>query len=218
MIGHWYDISLPLKSDLPTWPGSPGVLTTSRTSIKQGHAANVSHLSMDVHTGTHVDSPRHFIDQGATVEELGLDPFIGPATVVGTGAAKELDGAALEAAGVPNGAERVLLRTANSLEPTMYRTPFDQDYAALTLGGAEWLAAKSVRLVGIDYLSIQRYTAPADVHRVLLNAGIAILEGLRLHDVPTGDYGLVCLPLRLPDVEGSPARAILLPAGQVRRR
>jgi arylformamidase len=207
----WHDISVSLEGDLPTWPGSPGVLTTLRMSIGRGDDANVTQLSIDVHSGTHVDAPRHFVDDAKTLDELGLEPFIGPAVVLDTGPAKEISASVLEAARIPEGTERLLLRTANSSQPDLYRRPFDEDYAALTLDGAEWLAATELRLVGIDYLSIQRYREPPDVHRALLGAGIAIVEGLSLANVRSGAYELICLPMRLVNVEGAPARAILLP-------
>ena len=211
MSAGWHDISVSLDENLPTWPGSPGVLIKLRMAIAQGDDANVTQLSIDVHSGTHVDAPRHFIDHGATVEEIGLDPFVGPAVVLDTGSAKEITASVLDAAGMPDETERLLLRTANSSRSDMYQTPFDEDYAALTLDGAEWLATKRLRLVGIDYLSIQRFSESPDVHRALLDAGIPILEGLRLAEVTPGAYELICLPMRLANVEGAPARAILLP-------
>jgi arylformamidase len=211
MTTKWQDISVALGGDLPTWPGSPGVLTKLRASIGGGDDANVTQLSIDVHTGTHVDAPHHFVDHGETLDELGLDPFIGPAFVLDTGAAWEITASVLDAAAIPDDTERLLLRTANSSRPDLYQTPFDAGYAALTLDGAEWLAAKDLRLVGIDYLSIQRYTEPPDVHRALLGAGIPILEGLSLAEVTPGAYELICLPTHLVNVEGAPARAILLP-------
>jgi arylformamidase len=207
-----------LEPGLPTWPGSPGVLTTTLKSIALGDVANVTHLSMDVHSGTHVDAPRHFLAEGISVEELGLDPFIGATVVVDTGSAKDINASVLIAAAIPEGTERVLLRTANSLRSRQYKEPFTANFAALTLDGAEWLAERRLSLVGIDYLSIQRYTAPSDVHRVLLEAGIAILEGIELATIIPGRYELVCLPLRLANVDGSPARAILLPPSQTVER
>jgi arylformamidase len=179
-------------------------------SIERGDEANVTQLSMDVHSGTHVDAPLHFVDVGRSVEELGLGPFVGPAVVLDTGAAKEITAAVLAAAAIPRGTRRLLLRTVNSAQPT--QRPFREDYAALTLDGAQWLVEScDLELVGIDYLSIQRFTEPPDVHRTLLGSGLAILEGLCLQDVVPGAYELVCLPLRLLGVEGAPARAILMP-------
>lgn len=210
MIGPWHDISVALDAALPTWPGSPGVETRLRLSIEDGDVANVTQLEMDVHTGTHVDAPCHFIADGPSVDALGLEPLIGPAFVIDTGTAVEIDAGVLSAAAIPAGAERVLLRTSNSSRPSMYRTAFDESYAALTLDGAEWLARHGLRLVGIDYLSIQRYDESPDVHRALLAAGAALLEGLCLRDVAPGGYDLVCLPLKLTGVEAAPARAILV--------
>lgn len=210
MSARWQDISLPLDAELPTWPDSPGLRTTWRTAIANGAVANVTQLSMDVHTGTHIDAPRHFLDDGATVDELGLAPFVGPAVVLDTGRAEALTAEVLGAASIPEGTERLLLRTLNSSLPMC--APFRESYAALTLDGAQWLVDTcDLRMVGIDYLSIQRYTEPPDVHRTLLRSGLAILEGLCLKDVAPGAYELVCLPLRMVGVEGAPARAILLP-------
>jgi arylformamidase len=211
VTNRWYDISVALGDDLPVWPGSPGVSTTLRHSLARGDETNTSQLSLDVHTGTHVDAPWHFEAFGVSVEEMGLDPFIGPTVVIDTGSASEITAAVLSAAAIPEGTERLLLRTMNSARADTYRLPFDEDYAALTLDAAEWLATRDLCLLGIDYLSIQRYSAPPDVHRVLLGKGIALLEGLSLCHVAPGDYELICLPMRLLNVEGAPARAILLP-------
>lgn len=211
----WHDISVALAGELPTWPGSPGVGTRLRHSIGRGDDANVTQLDIDVHSGTHVDAPRHFVRDGATVEDLGLDPFIGPAMVVDTGSAREITAAVLAAATAPEDAQRLLLRTVNSAQPERYRSEFYEDYAALTLDGAQWLAERRPLLVGIDYLSIQRYSESPEVHRVLLGAGIAILEGVELGGVVAGRYELICLPMRLMNVEGAPARAILMPASEM---
>jgi arylformamidase len=107
----WHDISVALDRDIPTWPGSPGVVTRFRTAITEGDDANVTQLSMDVHTGTHVDAPRHFLDGDATLEELGLEPFIGPAIVLDTGPEKKITATVLSTARIPDGTERLLLRT-----------------------------------------------------------------------------------------------------------
>jgi arylformamidase len=207
----WIDISLPLDPHLATWPGSPGVHTTSLMSIARGDVANVTQLTMDVHSGTHVDAPYHFVADGALVDELGLAPFIGPALVIDTHSTRELDADTLAATAIPTGTERLIFRTVNSQDGA--RAPFRDDYAGLTLSGAEWLVDNcDLKLVGIDYLSIQRYTEPPDVHRTLLGSGLAILEGLDLINVAPGSYELLCLPLKLVGTEGAPARALLLPS------
>lgn len=211
MSAALYDISMPLRSGIPLWPESPGLRMEQFMSFAQGDEANVTQLSMDVHTGTHVDAPRHFIEAGATLEEIGLEPFVGRACVVDTGAVKEITASLLADARIPPDTQRLLLRTANSSKPI--EPTFDEDYAALTPDGAQWLLDElDLKLVGIDYLSIQRFADPPDVHLSLLGSGVAILEGLRLGDVAPGVYELVCLPLRLVGPEGAPARAVLMTA------
>jgi arylformamidase len=203
------DISLPLSPALATWPGSPGVQVTSRLSLGGGDEANVTQLAMDVHTGTHVDAPRHFLADGATIDQVDLAAVVGPAHVVDLSAHAVLNACALESAAVPAGTSRLLLKTRNSTIPDYALRPFDPSYVGLELDAAQWLANRPTRSVGIDYLSIQQYEDPPDTHRVLLNAGIAIIEGLRLEDVSPGPYYLVCLPIFLVGVEAAPARALL---------
>jgi arylformamidase len=208
-VTAWHDISVPLTPELAVWPGSPGIEFRQWSAIRDGANANVTELDIDAHAGTHVDAPLHFIDGGRSLDAIGLEPFIGPAAVVDVGPAIEIDATVLQSL-VPIGAERLLLRTGNSEKPEIYDR-FDRSFAGLTLDAAEWLVDAGLRLVGIDYMSIQRFAEPDDVHRVLLGAEIAILEGLRLAAVEPGDYELVCLPLRLVGTEAAPARAILLP-------
>jgi arylformamidase len=204
------DISMLLTADLPTWPSSPGLNVRRVASMQRGDEADVSALSMDVHTGTHVDAPRHFIADGPELEAMGLTPFVGTADVVDVGHTDVIDADAL-AGLVPEDAKRILLRTRNSRIDGFRHGGFRPDYAALSPGGAAWLADRGTALVGIDYLSVQRYDDPPDAHTVLLGAGVCLVEGLVLNHVSAGRYLLACLPLRLDGVEAAPARAILLP-------
>ena len=204
------DISMLLTADLPIWPSSPGLAISPLASIRRGDEANVSALSMDVHSGTHVDAPRHFVADGRELEEMGLTPFVGTAEVVDVSHAEVIDADVLGAV-VPEAAQRILLRTRNSRIEGFRRGGFRADYAALTPGGAAWLADRGTLLVGIDYLSVQLYDDPPDAHTALLGADVCLLEGLVLNHVSAGRYLLACLPLRLDGVEAAPARAILLP-------
>ena len=200
---------MPLTADLPVWPSSPGLKTERRQAIERGDDANVTQLAMDVHTGTHVDAPLHFIDGGHELEQMGLGPFLGPADVVDLSAAETIDAQVLRGA-VPEDAERVLLRTRNSVLEGFREPPFRPDYAAIAPDGARWLAERKIVLVGVDYLSVQGYEDPPDAHTVLLGASICLLEGLVLDHVAAGRYFLACLPLRLDGVEAAPARAVLI--------
>jgi len=204
------DISIPLDGSTPTWPGSPGFDTGELLSMEKGDPANVSSLTLDVHTGTHVDAPRHFLPHGSTVESLDLGAMVGPVFIVDSGAALAVNADILERASVPEGTTRLLLRTLNSTERDRRPAPFREDFVALTADGAQWVVDRGIRLVGIDYLSIQRFTDPADTHEILLEAGVVILEGLDLVNAdPAETYELICLPVLLAGAEAAPARALL---------
>ena len=206
------DISMPLNASTPTWPGSPGFFSLSHLSLAAGDVANATLLGLDAHCGTHVDAPRHFVASGATIDEVGLAALIGTAVVVDVAGSKAIDAAALDGCGVPDGTQRLLLRSDNASSPRAGER-FDADYAALTPDAARWVVRRGIRLVGIDYLSIQRYADPPDVHEILLAAGVLVLEGLDLRAVSAGRWTLVCLPLHVTGIEAAPARAVLLEEG-----
>ncbi len=200
---------MPVSDRLPVWPESPGASLTSLQSLADGAEADVSELRMDVHTGTHLDAPSHMIAAAPTMDDYDLATGLGEVVVVDTGEADELDADLLATIELPADARRVLLRTRNSARAELREPPFATDYAALTLSGAEWLVERGVKLVGIDYLSIQRFGDPLDTHLVLFRGGVTILEGLWLAGVAPGRYELICLPLRLAGREAAPARAVL---------
>jgi arylformamidase len=202
------DISLPLRSKMPTWPGSVGLTLTQTQSIASGGQANVSRLDTDVHMGTHVDAPRHFLADGATVEAMALDHLIGPAWVSHLPGIQAVTASDLEAADIPAGTRRLLLRTENSVRWAT-DTEFRSDFVALTGDAARWVVDRGIRLVGIDYLSVQRFDDGPETHRILLEACVIVLEGLNLAGVTPGAWELICLPLRLVGADGAPSRAVL---------
>lgn len=203
------DISLGVVPDMPVWPGSVGVRITRTMRLEDGDVANVSRLDCDVHVGTHVDAPRHFLEGGRTVDELDLDCLIGPAVVCHLPNASQITASELSGLDLPVDTSRLLLRTRNSAWWAEGSTEFRKDYVAFTADGAQWLVDHGVGLIGVDYLSVQRYEDSPLTHQVLLEAGVVIIEGLNLTNVPQGTYELICLPLRLIGVEGAPARAVL---------
>jgi arylformamidase len=203
------DITTRLRSDMPTWPGSMNTWTSLTRSIGAGDMVNETALELNVHSGTHVEGPLHFIDGGVPLEAIPLGAFVGLAEVVAVPEAGEIGPDELESASIPDGAERLILRTRNSDERLLDRSEFTERFVALTVDGARWIADRGLRLVGIDYLSIQQFGGDPETHRVLMRAGVAILEGLDLAEVEPGPYRLTCLPLRLADAEAAPARAIL---------
>jgi arylformamidase len=209
---HIYDISVAVWPGMPSWPGDPTFETRLVDAIAGGEAANVSWIGMGAHSGTHVDAPLHFFDDGAAVETLPLDVLIGPCVVTelpGRGLIRAADLAALN---LPAGLTRLLLKTANSALWHAAAGGFRPDFAGLAPDAAAWIVEHGIRLVGVDYLSVEPYPAPREhpVHKTLLGAGVVILEGTDLSETPPGDYLLVCLPLKIIGLEGAPARAVLM--------
>jgi len=203
------DISLAIEPGLPTWPGSAGFRVHSTSQISAGDSANVSVVELDVHTGTHVEGPLHFIDGGAPVDAFPLEQFVGPARVVHVdGEAVTAD--ALDALGIEADPPRLLIRTANSERWARGWGPFDQVFVSLTTDGARWIGDRRFVLAGIDHLSLQQFGNDGETHRVLMRAGVAILEGLNLDGVEPGVYTLVAAPVRLIGTEAAPARALLI--------
>jgi arylformamidase len=195
-----FDVSVPIQPGMITYPGDPQVHMERVVSIEHGDVANLTRLDFGVHTGTHVDAPLHFIDQGAGADALPLEVFLGPCEVVdATGAGGEIG-----AETVPEGVERVLFKTRNS--ELWACASFDESFVRIGLAAAERLVEQGVRLVGVDYLSV----GEPETHRTLLGAGIAAIEGLDLSGIVPGSYRLACLPLRIVDSDGSPARAVLI--------
>ena len=204
-----YDVSLPLVADGLTYPGNPPIAIEPQQSIALGAGANVSRISFGSHTGTHVDAPKHFFDDGAGADALPLDVLMGPAMLIAV--ADDVMAVGEEQLRLHElaGHRRVLIRTRNS---TFVRgRDFVRDYTYLAPDGATYLASLGVALVGVDYLSIEQFhSGHHRTHRTLLERGIVIVEGLDLSAPPSGPYELRCLPLRLVGLDGAPARAVLV--------
>lgn len=205
---HLIDISVHLYRGMPVWPGSDGFAIRRSMTIADGADANVSTIEMDVHAGTHVEAPLHFLADGRPLDRVPLEVFVGSARVLHVPDAVSVGPAELEA--MPPDTERLLIRTRNS-EWWPGADAFRRDYVALTADGARWIADRRMKLVGMDYLSVQRWGDDPETHRILLRAGVTILEGLDLSAAPAGQYRLTCLPLRLDGAEASPVRAVLEP-------
>jgi len=200
------DVSVPLDSTTPTYPGNTPFRLEAIKRIARGGSSNVSTLHLSAHAGTHVDAPRHFYDDRAGTETLALDLLIGPARVIDV-TSRQIDAEALAPIDLSEEL-RVLIRTRNS---RMWGTPeFQQDYAGVTESGARHLVDHGVKVVGVDYLSVERFKTPgAPAHHVLLGAGTIVIEGLDLRDVEPGVYDMTCLPLRIVGSDGAPARVVL---------
>jgi arylformamidase len=204
-----YDLSVPLSSELPTYPGDPEIQISAWSSLDNGGAANVSALNFGAHTGTHVDAPAHFLQGAKKVEALPLDVLIGAAQVIQVpDDCLSVDEEFVSANCAP-GTIRVLFKTRNS---ALWTSEFETNFTYLELTAAKRLVDLGVKLVGIDYLSIEKFGSKDHaVHRAFLAHDVIILEGLNLSGVPAGKYELICLPLRLHSKlgDGAPARAVL---------
>jgi arylformamidase len=201
-----YDISVPLAAGLPSWPGDPCFLSEPVLLLEKGDGARVSRITLGDHSGTHLDAPAHMLENGANLDSVSLSLLMGPALVADLRGVAEIGVA--ELAELPlAGVERLLLKTDNS--GLWQRADFCREFVALSAAGAEFLVSRGVRLVGIDYLSIERFGGDGAVHRILLGHEVLILEGLDLSAVTGGVYELVCLPLRIAGAAGAPARAVL---------
>ena len=207
-----YDLSVPLSAELPTYPGDPGIRIQDWSKLANGDGANVSALSFGAHTGTHVDAPAHFIEGARKVDSLDLEVLIGEAEVVHVPDELRIIDEEFVAANCAVGSKRILFKTRNSAFWTGDFTEFRTDFTHLTLPAAQTLVQRGVRLIGIDYLSIEKFNSKDhDIHRALLSHDVVIVEGLNLTGVPPGKYELICLPLRLRSHlgDGAPARAVL---------
>jgi arylformamidase len=204
-----YDVSVGVSRGMPVWPGDPAVNLERVERISEGSNANVSRLACSVHTGTHVDAPLHFVDGMYGVDQMPLEDLIGDALVVDFEGGEHIDAGMLDAAGIPLGTRRLLLKTRNSEFWAEPEHNFHRDFVAIEPDGAQWVVDRGLRLVGVDYLSVAPFGRSTTTHRILLGAGIIVVEGMNLSAVPPGEYELVCLPLKLMGSDGAPARAIL---------
>jgi len=206
----WIDITVTLHDDMVHWPTDPAVSIKRVHDMEQGYGHNLSAISMGVHTGTHMDAPLHFIKQGRGIDQMPPDIAMGRARVIEIKDAESIKPEELEQHHIRRG-ERILFRTPNS--PDAWKSDaFIENFVFVSDEAARFLVQRGVKLVGVDYLSVGGYHVDGtQVHQILLGGGIWLLEGLDLSQVSAGYYDLVCLPLRIWQGDGAPARAILRP-------
>ena len=206
----WIDISSPVRNGMVHWPSDPSIQIGRTRDMERGDSSNLSTISMGSHTGTHMDAPVHFIPGGEGIDKMPLDTAMGQARVVEIRDIESVKPEELVKHRIRRG-ERLLLKTRNSQRNWTAET-FIEDFVFISREAAHFLGNRGVRLVGVDYLSVGGYKRDgAEVHRILLGAGVWIIEGLDLSGVEPGKYHLVCLPLKLVDADGAPARAVLRP-------
>jgi arylformamidase len=210
----WIDISVTLKSGMLHWPGDPPVAIERVRATDRGDSVNLSRITMGVHSGTHVDAPVHFLGAAAAgIDRIPFDPLVGNARIIAIAATQSVREGDLAGHAIEKG-ERVLLRTRNSIDRLLHRDSFDEAFIYLEEDAARFLADRKIKTLGVDYLSVGGYrkNGPA-VHRILLEAGICVIEGLDLAGVLPGLYEMICLPMKILDADGAPARVILRKMG-----
>jgi RpiB/LacA/LacB family sugar-phosphate isomerase len=202
--GKTYDITQVIRPGMLSWPGDPKVVFKK---VDFEGVANLTRLDMSAHSGTHVDAPSHILRGGTGTDGIALDCLVGLACVCDVAGVKQIDPALLERKNL-SGVSRLLLKSNNSA--LLSKAGFEKNYAFLTEDAALYLVDKGLKFLAVYYLSVDAFeTSLFPVHRTLLHAGVAIVEGVDLSGVPEGDYELICLPLKLESCDGSPARVIL---------
>jgi arylformamidase len=210
MTENWIDISVPLHTGMVHWPDNPPVSIERFLDIERGDAANVSKLTMGAHTGTHMDAPIHFFSNGKGIDAMPLSATIGRARVIEIHDPESIKPTDLHPHQIQPG-ERILFKTSNSSR-CWQTNDFVEDFVYISHEAALYLAAQQVQTVGVDYLSVGGFSKDGvETHHALLGAGIWIIEGLNLSRVQSGVYELLCLPLKIEQSDGAPARAILRP-------
>lgn len=202
----WIDITLPIQADYPSWPGDTPFSIIHNTKTDKGVNVNISTIQTSCHFGTHIDAPKHFIDEGPTIETMALDMLIGPCRVYQLDCPKVISESDLRDLDFDQ-VQRVLFKTANSQR--INDSQFHRDYIGLDVSASQFLLNKRIRLIGTDYYSVAAPGQAAPVHQMLLGSNVVLLEGLDLGNVTQGDYQLLALPMKIVGSDGAPARVLL---------
>ena len=205
---NWIDVTIPVRSGMLHWPGDVSVKVEKKQDMTKGDRVTLSTLSLGAHTGTHMDAPMHFIKGGKSLDELPFEATVGVARVIEVEDPVSVKIDDLKPLGIRK-EERILFKTRNSTVD-WHLEKFKEDFVFISQAAARYLVDRKVQTVGIDYLSVGGFKVDGlETHNHLLGAGIWVIEGLDLSKVKPGRYQMICLPLRLQNTEGSPARVIL---------
>ena len=204
----WIDITFPVSNGMTTWPGDqPVQLKRTSTIGVDGATSNVTSLSMSAHTGTHIDAPLHFIRGGKDITQVKVEELIGYTKIFHITDPQQITFSELKELPIEEG-DILLFRTRNS-DTNWINVPFKEDYVYLSINAAQYLVKVGVKCIGVDYLSVGGMENGVEVHKTLLNAGITIIEGLKLNDVVPGLYEIIALPMRIQGADGAPARVVI---------
>jgi len=206
---NWIDVSIPISSELPVWPGDPTPQLTWLSQISGGEGINLSKIDMSLHSGTHIDAPSHFIEGGLAIDEIPLELLIGEVQVINV--PKELKIIKDSFLNTLNYEipKKIFFKTNNSFMHYLHDKNFLKDYVGIDRSGAKWLVDHKVKVVGIDYLSVAPYWEAAETHRILLEANVIVIEGLDLSRIQEGAYRFICLPISIKGREAAPVRVVV---------
>lgn len=207
-LHDFIDITYPISSKTITWPGSVGFKVDWHMKIPI-ETNNLSSFTIDSHLGTHLDAPLHFVKNGKAIHELDLNKLIGEVFVLDIRGVKQITSDHLSKSAIPKNCSKLILKTDNQQYWENGLIEFQKDFCSIDKSGAQWVVDMGIHLIGIDYLSIQRYYDGPETHQILLNSEVIIVECLNLAQVKQGNYELICLPLNIEGIEGSPVRALL---------
>jgi arylformamidase len=205
-----FDISIPLNEKTPVWPGDANIKLITTASRTQGTDFHVSKFSIGAHNGTHIDAPYHFWEDGNKLQDINISHFVTKTLVIEYSGSDHISEEFLKKIDL-KGIKSILLKTSNSKWINKSDEPFHKDFIAIDSTAANWCVKNEIKLIGIDYFSIEQYdTDNHEVHKILLRNNVIILEAINLSDVPQGDYQLFCPPLKIAAPDGAPVRAILV--------
>lgn len=205
----WIDVSIPISSDLPVWPGDPAPQVTWLSQIISGEGINLSKIEMSLHSGTHIDAPSHFIEGGQSIDEIPLDLLIGEVQVIKVPTELNIIKDSFLNTLNYEIPEIIFFKTNNSFMHYLHEKRFIKDFVGIDRSGAKWLVDHKVKVVGIDYLSVAPYWDAAETHRILLEANVIIVEGLDLSRIQEGSYRFICLPINIKGREAAPVRVVV---------
>ena len=209
----WLDVTWPITPKMVVWPGQPQTERHRTSSMDEGKSSNVSTLTMSLHTGTHMDAPLHFYQDGADITAAPFEAMFGPVRIAEIAGAV-VSRAELEAyearVGELKAEERIFCKTANSRRSWLTE-PFDESYVAVDDIAARYLVERKISVVGVDYLSVAPFADTFHTHRTLLGAGVWVIEGLDLRNIAEGQYEMAAMPLKIVGGDASPLRVLLRP-------
>ena len=204
---NWIDITACIQNDMVHWPGEIPVKIQKSSAIQNGDEANVTALKFSAHTGTHIDAENHFFSDGEDTLQIPMSRMIGPVTIFQVKDEHQITLKEIKSFLIRSG-DRIIFKTKNS-DIDWVSEPFNKNYISLDTDAAVYLSEIGISCIGVDYLSVAQFDHAAEVHRTLLEKKILIIEGLILFNVIPGKYEMICLPLKIKDADGAPARVLL---------